>query len=169
MRCIVFCWLLSACVMSVTAQAQEAIINTPLASIDKDGMNLSSGVRLEGKKLVLWSRSKANAYNPNGYITSDFIPFCKVTFDVKKIGSSWHQSSIAPMRLTLTGPEYGQGVVFDGAGRYQWTIHYQPPVVNGFFRHIDKATGVAPWWKPFDLTYSFTLDSQGKVHKGAVL
>ncbi|MBJ7553831.1 iron transporter [Marinomonas spartinae] len=166
MRYSVFCGLLSVCLISVTAQAEE-VVNTTLASMDKDGMNLSSGVRLEGKKLVLWSRSKANAYNPNGYITNDFIPFCKVTFEVKKVGTSWHQSFIAPMRLTQTGPEYGQATVLDGAGQYQWTVHYQSPRANGFYRHIDKATGVAPWWKPFDLTYSFSLDSQGKIHKGA--
>ncbi|MEL0635390.1 iron transporter [Marinomonas sp. TI.3.20] len=166
MRSIVFFLALSFITMSHQVQAQEREGNTLLGSIDKDGMNLSSGIRLEGENLVLWSRPKANAYNPNGYVTNDFISFCKVSYTLQKLDDHWQKTIISPMRLTQTGPEYGQVMMLDGAGQYRWRIQYQPPIENGFFRHIDKATGVAPWWKPFVLTYTFTLDAKGQIHKG---
>ncbi|CAG9000696.1 MAG: hypothetical protein CENE_02697 [Candidatus Celerinatantimonas neptuna] len=165
----IFCLILSMglwCLSAVT-WAQSTIHNVMLGQLAQDGMNLSSGVRRENLHWVLWSRPIAQAYNPNGFITNDFIPFCQVDFKLIKAGSAWHEHWVGPMRLTVTGPEYGTQVQLQGPGHYQWKIHYQPPVVNGFYRHIDKATGVAPWWKPFTLTYQFTLTPQGQIVKGA--
>ncbi len=31
-----------------------------------------------------------------------------------------------------------------------------------FFRHIDKETGVAPWFKPFDVSWEFNYAGVGR-------
>jgi uncharacterized protein involved in high-affinity Fe2+ transport len=139
---------------------------------DKDyaGMHLENGIRSQDNSPqktihILWSRLNANAMNPNGFITNDFIPFCVLTYELSKQGSHWHQSLSAPMRLTSTGPEYEIASPLDGPGQYIWHIHYLPPSAGGFYRHTDHATGVDPWWYPFDLNYRFTVNAKGTVQE----
>lgn len=139
--------------------------NITLDSKDKAGMYLSNGVDVQGHQHVLWSRMNANAMNPNGFITDDFIPYCVISYHVSKLVSHWSKDLSAPMRLTMQGPEYGVAATLDGPGNYQWQLNYLPPSAGGFYRHIDKATGVEPWWKPFEITYKFHLDAKGNVQE----
>ncbi|WP_108649367.1 iron transporter [Dongshaea marina] len=134
-----------------------------LGSKDSFGMHLVNGVESEGGTFVLWSRLNANAMNPNGFITNDFIPYCVIGYKLQKLGSDWHTSGRAVMRLTQTGPEYGMQVGLDGPGVYRWSIHYLPPSAGGFYRHTDHATGVEPWWPAFKLDYRFTVTRQGQL------
>ena len=36
----------------------------------------------------------------------------------------------------------------------------EPPSRNGFFRHTDEASGVAPWWETFSVEWTFTYPSK---------
>lgn len=136
-----------------------------LGSKDFAGMHLSNGIRAQGKQYVLYSRMNANAMNPNGFITNDFIPYCVLTYQVNKVGSDWHTKLRSPMRLTVKGPEYGVSNRLDGPGKYQWKVEYLSPYYGGFYRHTDKATGVAPWWKPFALSYTFVVAKDGSIEE----
>jgi len=50
----------------------------------------------------------------------------------------------------------------NGAGQYRVTYHLDPPAKNGFARHTDAATGVASWWEPFEVSWTFTYPSTPK-------
>ncbi|MFM2484402.1 iron transporter [Celerinatantimonas yamalensis] len=148
-----------SCAIHAESIGTETLFNT----LDQDGMHISVGVRRERSHVVLWSHLIAQAYNPNGFITNDFIPFCQLSYTLTQEKSHWHQQAVLAMRLTSDGPEYGRDIYFHGAGNYQLSIYYQPPVVNGFYRHIDKATGVAPWWHAFTQHYRFYVNNQGQL------
>lgn len=148
------------------AWAEQSVI---LSTSDQDGMHIQSGIRFEAHHWVLWTRLKAQAYNPNGFITNDFIPYCQVSYRLKRLAASSNHRAKLPMRLTLTGPEYGHLIEWGKPGRYQLTIHYVSPEHNGFYRHIDKATGVAPWWPPFSHTYQMQVGTNGQISDITVL
>jgi len=66
------------------------------------------------------------------------------------------------------GPHYGDNVKLFGPGKYRLTLTIIPPSKNQhahFGRHIDKETGVAPWFDTFTLQYDFVFVGIGK--KGA--
>ena len=53
------------------------------------------------------------------------------------------------------GPHYGENLKLDGYGKYRVEYRISPPSMNdnvAFGRHIDKETGVAPWFEPFDVS-----------------
>lgn len=63
------------------------------------------------------------------------------------------------------GPHYGDNIKLDGPGNYTLTFHIAPPSGEGhmaFGRHVDKETGVAPWFAPFETSYDFTFAGTGK-------
>jgi periplasmic iron binding protein len=47
-----------------------------------------------------------------------------------------------------------------GEGDYRLTYHFDPPSSAGFIRHVDKATGVPDWWKPFSASWNFHFPSK---------
>ena len=66
------------------------------------------------------------------------------------------------------GPHYGDNVKLQGPGKYKMTLVIAPPTANKhnmFGRHVDKETGVGPWFQPVTLTYDFVFAGTGK--KGA--
>ncbi|MCY1372359.1 Fe2+ transport protein [compost metagenome] len=63
------------------------------------------------------------------------------------------------------GPHYGDNVKLDGPGQYRLTYRVAPPgrhPDHAFGRHTDKETGVASWFEPCELGYSFTYAGIGK-------
>ena len=64
------------------------------------------------------------------------------------------------------GPHYGDNVKLKGPGKYRLKLIVAPPTVHAHFgRHVDKETGVGPWFKPITLEYDFVFAGVGK--KGA--
>jgi uncharacterized protein involved in high-affinity Fe2+ transport len=60
------------------------------------------------------------------------------------------------------GPHYANNVALAGPGRYSLTYSFAPPSSAGFIRHIDQATGVPDWWKPFSLSWTFAYPGKAK-------
>ena len=61
------------------------------------------------------------------------------------------------------GPHYGDNVKLAGQGKYKLILHVSPPGTTGHFgRHVDKETGVAAWFQPFDASYEFIYAGTGK-------
>ena len=63
------------------------------------------------------------------------------------------------------GPHYGDNVKLAGPGRYTLKLSVTPPRGHTqavFGRHVDKETGVEPWFAPFTLEYEFTYAGTGK-------
>lgn len=103
--------------------------------------------------------------NPNSFAEGDWVPYLVVKYELSKIGSSFKAiGDMMPMQAS-DGPHYGDNVKLSGAGKYKLKLTVLPPSANThahFGRHVDKETGVAPWFKPFDLSYDFTFAGTGK-------
>jgi len=104
---------------------------------------------------------RAVAKNPNGFAEGDWMPYLNIKFELTKTGSTKViKGDMMPM-VASDGPHYGDNVKLDGPGKYKLKLTIAPP--SGHFgRHVDKETGVAPWFKPFELTYDFTFAGVGK-------
>lgn len=104
--------------------------------------------------------------NPNGFAEGDWIPDLDITYElVSGDGSFKATGSFMPM-VASDGPHYGDNVKFGGEGKYKLTFHIGPPGTGTHFgRHVDKETGVAEWFAPFDASYEFVYAGTGK--KGA--
>ena len=60
------------------------------------------------------------------------------------------------------GPHYANNVDMAGPGTYHLTYIISPPSSHGFIRHVDKASGVPDWWKPINVSWTFTYPSKTK-------
>jgi uncharacterized protein involved in high-affinity Fe2+ transport len=110
---------------------------------------------------------KAEKGNANGFAQGDWIPYLNVTYALSKEGDSQtHKGDFMPM-VASDGPHYGDNVKMMGPGKYKLVLHIAPPggPHSHFGRHVDKETGVGPWFAPFDVEYDFTFAGTGK--KGA--
>lgn len=103
--------------------------------------------------------------NPNAFAQGDWIPYLVVKYELVKVGGTFKLAGdMMPMQAS-DGPHYGDNVKLSGPGKYKLKLTVLPPSANAtahFGRHVDKETGVAPWFKPFDLNYDFTFAGTGK-------
>ncbi len=95
--------------------------------------------------------------NKNGCPKDEFIPYLKVRYTIVPQGEA--AKSLEPIRGDLMpmvardGWHYGASVPMPRAGRYKLTYTLEPPTAAG--RHSDPATGVDPWWKPFEVSFDW--------------
>lgn len=103
--------------------------------------------------------------NPNGFAEGDWMPYLVVKYELSKAGSTQVlKGDLMPM-VANDGPHYGDNVKLMGPGKYTLKLMVSPPSANPqahFGRHVDKETGVGPWFKPFTTTYEFTFAGVGK-------
>lgn len=103
--------------------------------------------------------------NPNGFAQGEWISYLLIKFELTKVGSAYKsEGELMPM-VANDGPHYGDNVKLAGPGKYKLKLTVLPPSANSrahFGRHVDKETGVGPWFKPFDLVYDFTFAGTGK-------
>lgn len=108
---------------------------------------------------------KAMKDNKNGYAQGDWIGYLGVTFELSKAGGGEViKGDLMPM-VANDGPHYGDNVKMQGPGKYVLKLTVSPPSENPhvhFGRHVDKETGVAPWFKTFTVEYEFTYAGTGK-------
>ncbi|TAN30536.1 MAG: hypothetical protein EPN31_02765 [Castellaniella sp.] len=107
----------------------------------------------------------ATADNKNGLPEGAWAPYLNVQYVLQKKGSSKVlKGDLMPM-VADDGPHYGDNVKLDGPGKYEVTFTIGSPETvpnNHFGRHVDKETGVAPWFKPFEVKYEFVYAGTGK-------
>ena len=110
----------------------------------------------------------ALANNSNGYPEGSWIPFLYVRYELNKIGSNdTIKGEMMPM-VASDGPHYGDNVKLAGPGKYKLKFTVFPPnakenpMGRHYGRHTDRATGVRPWFKPFEVEYEFTFAGIGK-------
>lgn len=103
--------------------------------------------------------------NVNGFANGDWVPYLEITYELTKDGKTVSRGPFMGM-VASDGPHYGDNVKLDGPGVYQLTYRIAPPASSGhmamFGRHVDKETGVAPWFEPFEAKYEFTYAGTGK-------
>jgi uncharacterized protein involved in high-affinity Fe2+ transport len=107
----------------------------------------------------------ATAGNPTGFPEGEWMPYLIVNFMLQKVGSTRVvQGTLMPM-VANDGPHYGDNVKLEGPGKYKLTLGIMPPKQEAsqhFGRHVDKETGVGPWFDPFELNYEFIYAGTGK-------
>lgn len=104
--------------------------------------------------------------NPNGFAEGDWMPYLTIKYAVDKLGDDKAQQTGEFMPMVASdGPHYGKNIKLDGNGKYKVTFTIYPPSYYkkvSFGRHIDKETGVAPWFKPFDVSWEFNYTGVGR-------
>ncbi len=105
----------------------------------------------------------ATAGNKNGFADGEWAPSLEVSYELVKLdGGQKISGQMMPM-VANDGPHYGDNAKLFGAGKYRLTISVAPPGAEQHFgRHVDKETGVAPWFAPFKVTQEFTYAGVGK-------
>jgi len=107
----------------------------------------------------------ALANNAHGFPEGSWIPYLVVKYELTKQGGSDKIAGELPPMVASDGPHYGDNVKLKGPGRYKLKFFIAPPSANQqahFGRHIDRSTGVRPWFKPFEAEYEFTFAGVGK-------
>ena len=91
--------------------------------------------------------------NPYGLDPDDSVPYLRIAFRLthEPTGRTI-EGTLAPM-VSRDGFHYGANVVLPAPGAYALRVEIRPP--GGLARHTDARTGVAPWWEPLTLTWSF--------------
>ena len=103
--------------------------------------------------------------NPTGFAEGDWMPYLQVRYELTKVGSKQTIKGDLMAMVANDGPHYGDNVKLFGPGKYQLKLMIAPPLQTGhmaFGRHIDKETGVGPWFKPMTLNYEFVFAGTGK-------
>ncbi|MGB8277082.1 MAG: iron transporter [Methylovirgula sp.] len=106
--------------------------------------------------------------NTNGFAEGDWMPYLVVHYQLTKLDDNKTiKGDLMPM-VANDGPHYGDNVKLMGPGKYRLTMDIAPPSANPhahFGRHVDKETGVGPWFPEFSVDYEFVFAGVGK--KGA--
>ncbi len=111
---------------------------------------------------------KATKGNPNGFAEGDWVPYLAVSYALTKLDDNKSEKGDFMPMVANDGPHYGDNVKLMGPGKYRLSLTIAPPSENPhahFGRHVDKETGVGPWFKTFTVDYEFVYAGTGK--KGA--
>jgi periplasmic iron binding protein len=168
----------SVLAMATAATAKEYPVG---ASQEKNGMEIGAvylqpiemdppGVMRPAAEsdVHLESDIKAAKDNKNGFADGEWIPYLTVAYELTKLDDKQTQKGDFMPMVANDGPHYGDNVKMMGPGKYKLILTIAPPDANGhahFGRHVDKETGVAPWFKTFAVEFEFTYAGIGK--KGA--
>lgn len=107
----------------------------------------------------------ALADNKSGFPEGEWVPYLTVQYEIQKVGSEHVQKGTFMPMVANDGPHYGDNVKLEGPGKYKLKyVITAPSAANGshFGRHVDKETGVAPFFEPIELTYEFAFAGTGK-------
>ncbi len=160
--------------MSLAAHAKEFPIGTPhkLAGMEIAAVYLApikmepEGMMRKAEESDIHLEADIHALkdHPNGFEEGAWMPHLSIDFELVKLGTTDKVSGHFMPMVASDGPHYGDNVKLMGPGKYKLTLRISPPQGSGahFGRHTDKETGVAPWFKPFDVSYEFTYAGTGK-------
>ncbi|BEV73129.1 iron transporter [Paludibacterium sp. THUN1379] len=128
--------------------------------MEPEGMMLAA----EKSDVHLEADIHATKGNPNGFGEGEWVPYLNIRYELTKVGGKTIKGDFMPM-VANDGPHYGDNVKLMGPGQYKLKYIISAPNADHashFGRHTDKETGVAPWFKPFEVNYSFTYAGIGK-------
>jgi periplasmic iron binding protein len=121
-----------------------------------------TGMSMDPKAVHIEIDIHAAKGGTRGFQEDAWIPYLTIKLTVEKVGGGYKETkTLAPM-VASDGPHYANNFAMAGPGEYIATYVIDPPSSNGFIRHIDKATGVPPWWKPITVSWTFPYPSKEK-------
>uniref|UniRef100_UPI00333FB3A3 iron transporter n=1 Tax=Castellaniella defragrans TaxID=75697 RepID=UPI00333FB3A3 len=170
--------LLVACVglgLAASAMAAEYPIGEPteingleVAAVYLQPIEMEPpGIMREAKDsdIHLEADIHATADNKNGLPEGAWAPYLNIQYVLQKEGSDKElKGDLMPM-VANDGPHYGDNIKLDGPGKYKLTFIIGSPEtaeMNHFGRHVDKETGVEPWFERFETHYEFVFAGTGK-------
>ena len=171
--------LIAACALAAGIATPAMAIEYPIGTPQqRNGMEIAAvylqAVEMEPEGMMkkvsesdihLEADIHALANNPNGFEEGAWVPYLVVRFEVSKIGADFKIAGDFMPMVANDGPHYGDNVKLAGPGKYKVKYTILPPSANAhshFGRHTDRATGVRPWFKPFEVEYEFTYVGIGK-------
>lgn len=105
----------------------------------------------------------ATENNTNGFQEGSWMPYLQVAYELTRQGNDEPLKGILHPMVANDGPHYGDNIKMFGAGKYHLKFTVLPPSEKSMFgRHIDKETGVAPWFKQCVSEYDFVYAGTGK-------
>ncbi|MBI4042876.1 MAG: iron transporter [Deltaproteobacteria bacterium] len=143
----------------VRSHMQIAAVYLPPIKMDHD-MSAHQGIEhllktAKGHVIHLEADIHAETANPNGFGRGDWIPYLTVNYRLTHTKSKKEiKGTFMPM-VAKDGAHYGATVTLPEKGHYKLRYEITPPSKNGFGRHTDPVTGVAPWWEPFTVNFEF--------------
>lgn len=161
--------------LPLAAQAKEYPVGKPqIVNHMEIGAVYLQPIRMEPEGMML-AANKADVHleadihatkgNPNGFGEGEWVPYLNIRYELSKVGGGKVlKGDFMPM-VASDGPHYGDNVKLMGPGTYKLKYIISAPNANPdshFGRHTDKETGVAPWFKPFEVNYTFTYAGIGK-------
>lgn len=161
--------------LPLAVQAKEYPVGKPqIANHMEIGAVYLQPIHMEPEGMML-AANKADVHleadihatkgNPNGFGEGEWVPYLGIHYELTKVGSNKVlKGDFMPM-VANDGPHYGDNVKLMGPGTYKLKYTISAPNANPsshFGRHTDKETGVAPWFKPFEVNYTFTYAGIGK-------
>ncbi|WP_434456752.1 iron transporter [Stutzerimonas urumqiensis] len=168
------CLTLLALALAPAAQAREYPIGEPQQC---GGMEVGAvylqpitmdppGMMLDAAKADVHMEADimATESNVNGWQEGSFVPYLGIRYRLTKQGSDEVLEGDFHAMVASDGPHYGDNLKLLGPGNYHLTYFITPPGSGHamFGRHVDKETGVAPWFEPCQLEYDFTFAGIGK-------
>ncbi len=126
------------------------------------------GIMLDADKADIHLEADIHATqdNANGFAEGDWIPYLVIRYRLSRVDGVGAplEGELMPM-VADDGPHYGDNVKLLGPGKYRLELSIDPPSKNEhahFGRHVDKETGVGPWFDSFTVDYEFTFAGIGK-------
>ena len=134
-----------------------------LPPVEMEGM---AAVGASSDVIHLEADVRAVEGNRNGFAKDEFVPYLKIRYKVLPTGTAGagaapiHQGELMPM-VARDGLHYGASLAMPKPGAYRLVYDVEPPSAGGLGRHSDPITGVAPWWKPFQVEYDWDYPGMG--------
>ena len=107
--------------------------------------------------------------NRNGFAKDEFVPYMVVHYPIDPVDAAGTARPGESIRGTLMpmvardGLHYGATIDMPKPGRFKLTYTFEPPSAGGLGRHADRATGVDPWWKPFEVSFDWDYPGPPKL------
>jgi uncharacterized protein involved in high-affinity Fe2+ transport len=104
---------------------------------------------------------KATESNRHGFSQYEKVPYLVVRYRIIPRDATTNGKIPEPLEgrlwpmMARDGFHYGANIEMPSAGRYRLIYRFEPPSAGGLGRHADRATGVDPWWKPFDISFDW--------------
>ncbi|HWK43626.1 MAG TPA: iron transporter [Stellaceae bacterium] len=172
-RSTAFAAILALSGFACAAHAEEFYVGEPVV---KNGMQLvpnylvgiemdkmPKGMTMGPNTIHLECDAHAAKDEPHGFAEDSWMPYLTISYTIEKVGSSFKATGTLLPMTAGDGPHYANNIEMDGPGQYHLTYRFDPPSKRGFLRHVDKATGVPAWWKPFSVDWTFAFPSKSKA------
>lgn len=126
-----------------------------LPAVTMEGETTSSGA------IHVEADITATENNPNGFAAGEFVPYLSITYTLTTPDGKTvlDKGKMLPM-VARDGLHYGTSMIPPKPGTYKLSYAIQPPSSGGLGRHHDPASGVGPWWDPFQVDFEWAFEGQ---------